>query len=546
MQVALYARVSTTRQAENDLSIPDQLRQMRQWAERNGHVVVKEYIEPGASATDDKRPVFQDMMNDAALKPSLFEAVIVHSLSRFFRDLVMGAMYQKTLKKAGVQLISITQQTQNDPSGDMQRHIFMLFDEYQSKEISKHTLRGMQENARQGYFNGAKAPFGYKTVDAGQTGLRGRMKKKLAIEPKEAEVVRTIFTLYVAGINGPRIGMKEIAKYLNAKGILNRSKLWRVQTVQIVLSSTTYAGWHTFNKLDSKTRQIKADSEWVKIPVPAIIDQDTYDKTTKLRDAWSPKKCAPRREVSPNLLMGLLKCGHCGASMSVVTGKGGRYRYYKCNARMSRGNVACVSKNFPLEKIDTLVLNAFKQRIYTPEHIRSIIDELRDSLANNKSANGVQRLKALEIELKQTEQAQSKLFEAVEKGMLELDDQLKERARQNKQTRQNLVTEIAELKRQHQTPLQTLTPQKIEAVSKILARRLSVPSPYSRAYLKASLTEIRITEENLRLSGSRRDMATLIAADGNIDAAAAVPNFIPDWRPLRDSNPCYYRERVMS
>jgi len=38
------------------------------WAERQGHIVVKEYIEPGASETDDKRPVFQDMMADAAIK----------------------------------------------------------------------------------------------------------------------------------------------------------------------------------------------------------------------------------------------------------------------------------------------------------------------------------------------------------------------------------------------------------------------------------------------------------------------------------------------
>jgi len=65
MQIAIYARVSTGRQAENELSIPDQLRQVRQWAMRNGHVIVKEYIEPGASATDDRRPVFQDMMLDA-------------------------------------------------------------------------------------------------------------------------------------------------------------------------------------------------------------------------------------------------------------------------------------------------------------------------------------------------------------------------------------------------------------------------------------------------------------------------------------------------
>ncbi len=168
MQIAIYARVSTARQAENDLSIPDQLRQMRDWAERNGHVVVKEYIAPGASATDDKRPVFQDMMNDVAMKPAPFQAVVVHSLSRFFRDLVMGAMYQKKLTKAGVQFISITQQTQNDPSGDMQRHMFMLFDEYQSKEIAKHTLRGIRKMPAKATSTAQKRPLATRPLMRGK------------------------------------------------------------------------------------------------------------------------------------------------------------------------------------------------------------------------------------------------------------------------------------------------------------------------------------------------------------------------------------------
>src|SRR5580698_8687846 len=171
MQIAIYARVSTGRQAENELSIPDQLRQMRQWAERNGHVVAKEYIEPGATATDDKRPVFQDMMADATMKgTSPFQMIVVHSFSRFFRDHIEGAIYQRRLRKHGVRVESITQNTSDDPSGEMHRSMIMLFDEYQSKENAKHTLRGMQENARQGYFNGSKAPYGYKTIEAGQTG----------------------------------------------------------------------------------------------------------------------------------------------------------------------------------------------------------------------------------------------------------------------------------------------------------------------------------------------------------------------------------------
>ena len=95
MHVALYARVSTTRQADNDLSIPDQLRQLNEWCKANGHIVVHEYVEPGASATDDKRPIFQQLINDAMQKPQAFESIIIHSLSRFFRDGIQFGVYER-------------------------------------------------------------------------------------------------------------------------------------------------------------------------------------------------------------------------------------------------------------------------------------------------------------------------------------------------------------------------------------------------------------------------------------------------------------------
>ena len=67
MIVALYARVSTTKQAEKDLSIPDQIRQMKEWCKGKKYSVAVEYIEPGASATDDRRPVFQQMIAEACV-----------------------------------------------------------------------------------------------------------------------------------------------------------------------------------------------------------------------------------------------------------------------------------------------------------------------------------------------------------------------------------------------------------------------------------------------------------------------------------------------
>ena len=153
MDVVIYARVSTGKQVENDLSIPDQVRQLREWCTAHGHRLVSEYVEAGATATDDRRPMFQQMIGDASLSPPPFEAIVVHSLSRFFRDALEFGLYERKLKKSGVKVISITQQTGDDPSGEMARKLFSLFDEYQSKENAKHTLRAMKENARQGYWN---------------------------------------------------------------------------------------------------------------------------------------------------------------------------------------------------------------------------------------------------------------------------------------------------------------------------------------------------------------------------------------------------------
>ena len=83
MDVVIYARVSTGKQVENDLSIPDQMRQLREYCKAHGHQLVSEYVEAGASATDDRRAVFQQMIADATLSPRPFEAAGDFLLERF-------------------------------------------------------------------------------------------------------------------------------------------------------------------------------------------------------------------------------------------------------------------------------------------------------------------------------------------------------------------------------------------------------------------------------------------------------------------------------
>ena len=533
MRVALYARVSTTRQAENELSIPDQLRQMQHWCDNNDHTVVAEYVDAGATATDDKRPEFQKMVAAAETVPLLFDIIVVHSLSRFFRDQVQGTLYQRSLLTYGVKLISITQLTNDDPSGDMSRSIFMLFDEYQSKENAKHTLRGMLENARQGFWNGSKPPFGYKTIDAGQTGSRGRIKKKLDIDPAEAEIVRKIFELYVFGDNSPRLGMKAITTRLNERGFLMRGNKWRKQKIQEILSSETYIGLHTFNKNDSKAKKLKDESEWIKVRIPAIIDMEMFEKATILRKANSPKKSVPRRETSPNLLTGLLKCGGCGAGMTIITGKGGRYRYYSCINRLSKGNSNCSTKNIPADKIEELVLNEFRKKVCDATHLRSILKSLRDEVSKNGGSDKG-RIQKLSVELKKVEQAQNNLLDAVEKGILDLE-LVGTRAKTNKVRKEDLLLEIAGLKRKQEMPLATLSAQKINAFTRVIMDRLTASSPFSKAYLKATVSEIRVKDKEITISGEKATLVGLASNGGKLNAGE-VPSFGREWRPREELN----------
>ena len=150
MRAALYLRVSTARQAEHDVSIPDQKRQGEAYRAARGYQLVEIYVEPGASATNDRRPEFKRMIEAGTSKPAPFDIITVHSFSRFFRDHFELEFDVRKLAKNGVRLIPITQEMGDDPMHVMMRQIMALFDEYQSKENAKHVTRALKKTARQG------------------------------------------------------------------------------------------------------------------------------------------------------------------------------------------------------------------------------------------------------------------------------------------------------------------------------------------------------------------------------------------------------------
>ncbi len=537
MHVALYARVSTTRQAENELSIPDQLRQLKEWCKTNGHIVVHEYVELGASATDDKRPVFQQMIQDALQKSQPYEAIIIHSLSRFFRDGIEFGVYERKLAKNKVKVISITQPTSDDAGGEMMRRIINMFDEHQSKENSKHTSRAMKENARQGFFNGSRPPFGYMAVVTETLGSRGRKKKKLEVNEAEAGIVRMIYDFYLNGIQGKEAGIKEIVKHLTAKGLLMRGNAWSIQKMHSILSDSLYMGDYYFNIIDSKSKQKRPPTEWVKTSIPAIIDAAKFEQVRAKRELRAPAKTPPRIVNSPTLLTGLLKCGYCGGNMTLVTGKSGRYKYYKCTSRHNKGNHTCSSGNLPMEKTDEVVLNKLAEQVFSYERVNAMMIALRKRLKSTHD-NQQERINELNKQLKLVEQKQQKLLEAIEMGIIDLDETTQRRAQQHKAAREALLIELAAVRREQSIPVdKLLRASQIEVFAKTLkAKLLAKDSKLAKSYLNLLVDEIVVKENTAVVKGSYGALVAVASTEKIKAGHCEVPAFISNWRARSDSN----------
>jgi site-specific DNA recombinase len=539
VRAALYLRVSTGRQADSDLSIPDQRRQAKAYCASRGWEIVTDYVEPGLSATDDRRPEFQRMIDAATTKPPAFDVILVHSFSRFFRDQFQLEFYVRRLAKAGVRLVSITQELGDDPMSNMIRQIMALFDEYQSKENAKHTLRAMKENARQGFWNGALPPIGYRIVEASEQ--RGhRTKKTLEIDPVQAETVRLIFRLAREGngSSGP-MGIKSIATHLNAVGIRTRDGgRWGLDAVHKVLTRTTYVGRHRFNTKFWKTRERKAETEVVEMAVPPIIDTAEFESVQMLLKSRSPAMVAPRIVSGPTLLTGICFCAACGGAMTLRTGKSGRYRYYTCCTKARQGETGCPGRTVPMEKLDNLVAEYIEQRLLQPERLERLLSHVLDRRTERAERR---RLHIAELRKRgaEADARLKRLYDAIENGIADLSDPLlKDRIGELKATRDQarLDAERAEEAIDRAGP--TITPQTLKTFARTARKRMRTESGgYRRDHLRALAQRVEIDQKELRIMGSKSALLrTLVAASSAKTAGFGVPSSVPKWRARHDSN----------
>jgi len=544
--VALYLRVSTARQADQDLSIPDQRQQAEAYCKRRGWKIVSEFVERGASATTDNRPVFQDMIAEARRSDRKFDVVLVHSYSRFAREAFDLEFYVRELKKRDVELVSITQETGNDPMGEMVRRIMALFDEYQSKENAKHTLRAMKENARQGFWNGSPPPFGYEAVEAEKRG--DKIKKHLAIKESEAQTVRAIFDLYQHGKDGHPMGVKAIASHLNQTGQRFRDNArFSTGLVYRTLTRETYAGRHCFNKTCFRDRKVKPPSEWVEFETPVIIPPGTFAVVQERLQSRQPKKQNPRLTNSPVLLTGIAVCSKCSGRMMLRTGKHGRYRYYTCAGQATKGKAMCDGQSIPLQSLDSLVIKTLGDIVFTPDRVKKLIAELQshESAASKRAKSGSLRLKK---ELNQTEKKIGNLYAAIESGIVELDSQLKGRINELKTQRENLIREIARSTQPLGIPKKLISNDNLETFCDGFKSQLAKGSPeFKKAYLKLFVdrVEVDISKKEIRMTGQKSAIIGALTAK-RLNDPKEVLTSVQEWRPHGDSNPGYRRERAMS
>ena len=539
LRAALYLRVSTARQAEHDVSIPDQKRQGEAYCASRGYQLVETFVEPGASATNDRRPEFQRMIEAGTSKPAPFDVVVVHSFSRFFRDHFELEFYVRKLAKNGVKLVSITQEMGDDPMHVMMRQIMALFDEYQSKENAKHVLRALKENARQGFWNGSLPPIGYRVIDAEQRGTK--MKKKLEIDPLHADTVRMIFRLASEGdgTSGP-MGVKNIVSYLNRNSMLTRSGgRWGIGQLHRILTRRTYIGEHRFNRR-SKKGEVKPEEEIVTVAVPPLIDLETFEAVQSRLQANNPKVTPPRVVSGPNLLTGICHCGNCGGAMTLRTGKNGRYRYYACSIRARQGETGCKGRAIPMDKLDRIVVGHIEERLLDPERIEEILASLLDRRQESVERRS-QHIAELNQRAAEADMRLKRLYDAIEAGSLDpaesaLGERIAGLTALRDQARADAERTEAMLKG---SAHQGISGAAVRELASEASTRLRLgKGGYRREHVRAFAQRVEVADDAIYIKGNKNVLLkTLMATKGGKSAGIGVPGFIPRWRKRWDSNP---------
>lgn len=380
-RVKCLYRVSTKKQVDKDDDLSMQKNECREFIERQKDwILIDEYYEKGVSGykvSAKNRDVIQHLLRDADEKK--FDILLVFMFDRLGRKEDETPFVMQDFARRGIELWSVKEGEQKfDTHADkLINYVRGWQSAGESEKISFRVNASHKQMVENGEYRGGKAPYGYRTELSDKTNKKGLYKSKLVIYEQEAAVIKQIYDL----VYNKGYGSNRIQRYLNEKNIPSPSGgQWSRASLQHILTNPIYKGYLVYGKRDNDGRNQPKD-KWILSQEPIdeliIIEEYIWDKVQQIRDNKNPKKRKDKDvniigTSSPLLLIGFIRCGHCGSIISTTynycrwTRKSGEkcvtiQPIYRCNGRVD-SRVKCNGQTtYNRNKVEGLVIKHTKE-----------------------------------------------------------------------------------------------------------------------------------------------------------------------------------------
>jgi site-specific DNA recombinase len=435
---AIYARVSSARQ-KKDQTIASQTAALRDHAAALHLEVPEEWVfeDEGHSGATLVRPALERLRDLVA--GACVDVVLVYSPDRLARKFAYQALLIEEFARAGTRVEFVNGPRGDSPEDQLLVQFQGMFAEYEKAQLMERYRRGKTYRARSGSVNVLSgAPFGYRFVR--KTPEHGA---RYEIVEHEAAIVAELFRRYAD--DGASIA--ELTRWLTASGTPTRTgkTRWDRSVVWGMLRNPAYAGTAVFGKtkilhespglnrrarLQGRTtpRAVKTvdrpRDEWVHIPVPAVISQDTFERVARRLE--DNKRFASRNAKVPSLLQGLAACSACGYGYyrtNTTTSSGKKIYYYRClgsdDYRYEGGRV-CANKPVRADYLDAVVWDHITALLADPALIRGEIDKRLERARTADPA--VRQRKRLELALAKAAASITRMIEAFQEQLITIDE----------------------------------------------------------------------------------------------------------------------------
>ena len=390
----IYIRVSTFDQAREGFSLGEQEERLKEFCNFKRYNIYKVYQDAGISAKNDKRPAYQEMIED--VKKGNINVIVALKLDRLTRSVYDIEKLMKFVNDYECDIDCMADESNTTTSnGRMVMRIMTSVSQNEIEKCSERTKFGMVGAIKNGHIPN-RTGLGFK-----------RENKKLVPDPLTKDIIVRIFDLYLEGKSH-----QAIANIYNKEKVLGKTN-WYDSTIQKILSNELYKGDYVNGK------RTKHPTYYENVIEP-IVSKEKWESCQyqKLRNARHYERTATY------LFTNKLKCSKCsnflgGHATTKTNGK--KYYYYKCNTCKTYFNEIDIEKElkaFMLElaKQDDLINNYYTPFIKSKledktEDYKKEIKELDKQLDRIKTAyiKGVVKLEDFDKEIKHIEYQKSDL-----------------------------------------------------------------------------------------------------------------------------------------